>query len=289
LKRSWVVLAAVSTGLLPPSLAGAQRPDWLAQLGYQSDEVFAVRRGYLGMPFVEVAIGDSSYWLLFDTGNMVGLTLSTALLDKIRLPEVGRWDRLDSDGRVVGSYRRARAPVVRLFGRTLVDQLVFEFSDAGLEGLVGPDALPGTRFTLDYGSSALAVTTSHLQRVPAGVEALPLTRSDRMPRLILAYGRVNGRPILIEFDTGASRTNIDPALVGELNLPPSDNGVRIDSLAIGSLVFSVSSARVNPKAAIDPTLSSPILLSIGSDILAQMIVTVDYSQGQLLIRDARSR
>ena len=110
-----------------------------------------------------------------------------------------------------------------------------------------------------------------------------------MPHLILASGRVNGRPVLIEFDTGASRTNIDPALVQELGLPTAGNGVRIDSLAIGPLVFAVPSARVNPKGGIDPTLSPPIQLAVGSDILAQIILTVDYTRGQLLLFDARAR
>jgi predicted aspartyl protease len=265
-----------------------QRPSWVAQLGYRPDEVFAVRRGYLGMPFLEVAIGDSTWSLLFDTGGMVGLTLATRLLDQLRLPVSGRWDRLDSDGRVIGSYRRVRAPVVRVLGRTLADEVISEFSDAALGGLVGPDALPGTRFTLDYRAGILASTSSPLQGVPPGFVVLPLTRSSRLPRLILATGRVNGRPVLIEFDTGASRTNIDPALVRELGLPTAGNGVRIDSLAIGPLVFSVPSARVNPKAGIDPTLSPPIQLAVGSDILGQLIFTVDYARGQLLFSDVRA-
>ncbi len=287
MKRSGVLLTAVVITFLTTARAVAQQPSWVAQLGYRPDEVFAVRRGYLGLPFVEVAIGDSTYWLLFDTGNMVGLTLATPLLDQLRLPESGRWDRLDSDGRVIGSYRRVRAPGVRVLGRTLRDQVIFEFSDAALGGLVGPDALPGTRFTLDYRAGILAVTSSPLEGVPSGFAALPLTRSSRLPRLILARGRVNGFPALIEFDTGASRTNIDPALVQELRLPTAGNGVRIDSLAIGPLVFSVPSARVNAKAGIDPTLNPPIQLAVGSDILAQLILMVDYSRGQLLLLDAR--
>jgi hypothetical protein len=260
----------------------------VAQLGYRPEELFVLRRGHLGMPFLEVAIGDSTYWLLFDTGNMVGLTLATPLLDQLRLPESGRWDRLDSDGRVIGSYRRVRAPAVQLLGRALADQTIFEFSDTALGGLVGPDALPGPRFALDYQAGILAVTPSPLREVPSGFTALPLTRSSRHPRLILVAGRVNGYPVLIEFDTGASRSNIDPALVQELSLPTAGNGVRIDSLTIGPLVFTVPSARINPKAGIDPTLSPPIQLAVGSDILGQVILMVDYTRGQLLLFDSRT-
>ena len=239
------------------------------------------------MPFVQVGIGDSTYWLLFDTGNMAGLTLATPLVDKLQLPEVGRWDRLDADGQVIGSYRQVRAPLVRVLGWTLVDYTVREFADAELGGLVGPDELPGARFTLDYRAGLLAVSNTPLQDVPSGFTVLPLTRSSRHPRLILASGRVNQRSVLIEFDTGASRTNIDPRLVEELDLPPAGNGVRIDSLAIGPFVFHVPSARVNPKAGIDAALRPPIQLAVGSDILGQLLLTVDYTRGELLLLDAR--
>jgi predicted aspartyl protease len=259
----------------------------VTQLGYRPGEVFPVRVGYLGMPFLQVSIGDSTYSFLFDTGNMVGLTLATPLFDQLGLPESGRWNRLDAGGQVIGVYRQVRAPIVRLLGQTLRDREIFEFSDSGLGGLVGPDALPGTRFTLDYHAGILAVSNSPLPNVLPGLTALPLSRSARLPRLILAMARVNGRPVLVEFDTGASRTNIDPALVRDRGLPTGDHGVRIDSLAIGPLVFTVPSARVNPKVGIDPTLHPPIELAVGSDILGQVVVSVDYRRGQLLLIDAR--
>jgi predicted aspartyl protease len=278
--------------LLVTSRAGSgpfvvQQPTWVSQLGYRADEVFTARLGQRGMPFVEVTIAESTRLLLFDTGNMVGLTLATNVLDELNLAVLGRWDRLDSDGRVIGTYRRVRAPRVRLLGRTLMDQTVFEFSDPELVGLVGPDALPGTRFTLDYRAEMLAVTNSPVEALPPGFTALPLTHSARHPRLILATGRINGRAVLMEFDTGASRTNIDPQLARELSLPLAPNGVRIDSLEIGPLVFAVPSAKVNPKSGIDPTLAPPIQVSVGSDILARIILTVDFARGQLLVGDAR--
>jgi predicted aspartyl protease len=284
-------IRALQSLLLTTSLVtGAcvvQQPTWVSQLGYRADEVFTARRGRLGMPFVEVTIGESTQRWLFDTGNMVGLTLATNVLDQLNLPEIGRWDRLDSDGRVIGAYRRVQAPRVHLLGRILSDQTIFEFSDTDLVGLVGPDALPGTRFTLDYQAEVLAVASSPVGIPPPGFIVLPLTRSSRHPQLILATGRVNGRPALIEFDTGASRTNIDPQLVRDLALPAAPDGVRIDSLDIGSLIFAVPSAKVVPKSNIDPTLTPPIQLSVGSDILAQIILTVDYAGGQLLVRDER--
>ncbi len=272
-----------------PGGATTKEPAWLAPLGYGAGDVFPVRRGFQGMPFVEVSLGGSSHWLLFDTGNMVGLTLATPLLDKLGLPVVGQWERLGSDGHVIGVYRRSRAPSVKVLGRVLADQTVYEFSDARLGGLVGPDALPGSRFTLDYRSRVLAVTNAPVPGVPRGFTALPLTRSARVPRLVLASGRANGRPVLMECDTGASRTIVDPSLVQELRLPAAGDGVRIDSLAIGPLLFKVRSAKVVPKTGIDPDLNPPIQLSVGSDLLSRLILTVDYERGQMLLSEASGR
>lgn len=262
----------------------AQQPRWVSDLGYNLNEVFPISQGSLGRPRVQVGIGDSVYWLLFDTGNMVGVTLATTLLEHLQLPGDGHWDSYDSDGQVIGRYRRFKAPVIYFLGSVLKNQTIFEFVDNRERGLIGPDAVPGTRFTMDYRAGVLAVTGHPVHRIPNGFTVLPLTRSNRHPRLILTLGYVNGRQVLIEFDTGASRCNIDQVLVRELNLPQSKNGASIDSLQIGPLVFSVT-ARVNPKSGIDRTLNPPILLAVGSDILKQFIMTIDYASGLMFLEN----
>ncbi len=269
----------------PPAAAPvAGEPEWVGQLGYRADEVFPARRGRFGMPFVEVLVGRSAQAVLFDTGDMVGLSLATPRLDALNLPETGRWNRYDSNGRLVGTFRKLQAPFVLLFGQALMDHTVYEIADTALGGMVGPDQLPGTRFTLDYGAEKVAVSRSPLVSAPPGFTVLPLVQSARFPRLILAMGRLNGREVLIEFDTGKSRTTIDPALAAALGLARTDNGVRIDSLAIGPRVFPVASAKEAVLSGIDSDLTPPIQASVGSDILSQILLTVDYAGGQMLVR-----
>jgi predicted aspartyl protease len=278
--------AGLAIGVAFTSLA-AQQPGWVAQLGYLPGQTFAARRGFRGMPFVEVVIAGSARWLLFDTGNTVGLTLATPVIDELHLTELGRWKRVDASGRAIGTFRRVRASSLVLLGHVLTDQTVFEVADTALGGLVGLDALPGTRFTIDYQSQLLAVTEAPLEDPPPGFITLPLVRSTQHPRLILAMGRVAGRPVLMEFDTGASRTSIDPHLARDLGLVGTANGVRLDSLSLGSLTFAVASARLDAKTGIDPSLSPPLEVSVGSDILAQVVLTVDFSTGRLLLVDTR--
>lgn len=281
----WTKRGAPAAVAAESTVAG--QPGWVSELGYRAEEVFPARRGRLGMPFVDVMVGRRLETVLFDTGDMVGLSLATPRLDALNLPETGRWESRDADGRVIGTFRKVRAPFVLLFGQAVVDPTVYEIADTALGGLVGPDALPGTRFTLDYQAEKLALSRSPLRDVPPGFFVLPLVRSARHPRLILAMGRVNGRPILLEFDTGASRTVIDPALARDLGLERTADGVRIDSLAVGSLVFAVPSAKESVQSDIDPTLTPPIQISVGTNVLSQLLLTVDYAGGQMLIRAAR--
>jgi predicted aspartyl protease len=278
---------AAFTVCIVAGTGAAQRPAWVAQLGYRADQVYSAKPGRASRPFIEMTIGNVTRRVLFDTGNMAGLSLATNVLDELKLPEVGHWNYSDADGRVVGTYRRVRAPSVTFLGRTLTNQVILEFSDTSVGGLVGPEALPGARFTIDYRAELLAVTDAPLDSVPPGFVVLPLIRSTRQPYLILAMGSINGHPTLFEFDTGATRTNVDPELVRALALPQALNGVRIDSLALGSLMFAIPSARVDGKQGIDPALSPPLLLSVGSDVLSRIIWTVDRAAGRMLIKDAR--
>lgn len=281
--RRWMILLAAAALSQASCAAPIRQPAWVPQLGYRPSEIFALRTGHLGMPFVEVEIGDSRHWLLLDTGDMAGLTMATPLLDQLQLPETGRWNSYDADGRVIGTYRRFRAPAVRILGHTFADETILELDDTSIAGLVGPAHVPGTRFTLDYGAGIVAVASDRVRHVPAGAVTLPMTRSSLHPHLVLTLGKVNGRSALIELDTGASRTNVDPSLVRELGLPSVEHGVRIRSVELGPFAFDIPSARVNPKAGIDSTLSPPIQLAVGSDVLHQLVLTVDYALGEIVL------
>lgn len=270
--------------VLAPVRGAPQGAAWIAQLSYRPTEVTAIRAGPARMPLVEVKISGISHWLLFDSGDMVGLSLTTSELSQHSLPVDSTWRRLASDGRVIGTFRRMRGSSVHAFGRALGDLPVFEINESIVPGLIGPDHLPGNRFTLDYRAGLLAVTDGALGTLPAEFAELPLVRSPRHPRLILAFCTVAGRPVLTEFDTGKTRTVIAPRLVEALGLRSTEDGVRLDALQIGPTPFAVSSAKVVSLAAIDQSLPAPIELSVGSDVMSQMLITVDYAAHRLVFR-----
>jgi hypothetical protein len=265
----------------PPSDSG-----WPEALGYSSSEVSAIEIDSFGFPNVPVTVGGQVVMLPFDTGNMIGVSLSTTLFDQLGLTAVGTYDRVNSAGETVATLRLSQPQQVAAFGKDIGLEQIYEFDHPTLPGLMGPGVLEGGHFTLDYRSRQIAVGGTPLPSVIPGHYAVPLVRSDRHRTLILVRGTIEGRSVVMELDTGKSRTVVNPELAAELDLKSVSRGVRINSLQIGELSFSIPSAKKVDQSSIDPRLPEPILVGVGSDILAQFVWTVDYDAGVLWLESA---
>ena len=62
------------------------------------------------------------------------------------------------------------------------------------------------------------------------------------------------------------------------------NGYRIDSLEIGSQRFAVPSAKGVGFGGISDGLDAPILVAIGSDVLKEIVLTVDVDRATVFIQ-----
>lgn len=278
----------VTLGLLLASCQHApEGPGWLARFGYAPESLHHVEIGDFGFPFVPLGIGFDTLWLPFDTGNMVGLTLESSTFQGLGLPCSDRRNLRDSGGRLTSSSCVAHGVRATVFGVEYDSISVFEFNHESLPGLVGPGAIPGNRFTLDYDARILAIDAgADLDSVP-GFVSIPLVRSARLPLLILVIGRVQGRRVLIEIDTGKSRTTVDRGLVELLALNATSDGVRVGTIELGPRTWLVEAARVVDTSGISKGLPMPISLGIGSDLLDDFVFTVDYSTGRLWIETPR--
>lgn len=284
MNRARQALAAATVAIIgcPVSVRCQDVPTWVHELGYGSAQLHRIRVGAHGFPFLDVAVDGQEIALAFDTGNTVGLSLARSLIERLGLSRVGAWTSVASDGRIVGRYGVFRADSVRLFDVTRRDESIYELADSDLSGLIGPRLLRGRRFTLDYQRGLLAISDSGL---PASIAAvLPLVRSRRHPELLLVRGRVDGRDVLVEIDSGKSRSTIDPGLARELGLRIDRAGAAIAALTLGSFTFSVPSAKLVVLRDIDETLPQPILVGVGSDVLRQIVWTVDYIRGVVLLQ-----
>ncbi len=274
----WLSAAAATS-------ACGQAPSWVDALGYTPAELSHLRVGSDGFPYVPVRLDGQEFWVLFDTGNMVGLSLATPYFESLSLATVGTVRRRDSSGGLVGEFRIGIVSHAELFGHKQVDERVYEFDHPRLVGLAGPNDLPGTRFTLDYRTGVLAVSSTAL---PGGAHRgvrRSLVRSRAHPRLVLVEGSIRGRSILIELDTGKSRAVVDPGWAVEAGIAVRGDTVAVGSVRIGELSFEVENAKPVSLGAIDPELPLPLALSLGSDVLLRYLMTVDYATGVVLLSD----
>lgn len=239
--------------------------------------------GDFGYPYVPVRVADTRLELPFDTGNMGGISVSSELFDQMGLTADASYDSLSSSGEVVATSRVARGVEVSMLGRDLGPVPVYELQHPSLPGLAGPTLLGGGHFTLDYAARKMALAPGTLPDAVPGFRKIPLVRSAEHPMLILVRGTIEGRSIVIELDTGKSRTVINPGLASDLGLERGRRGVAIDSLRIGHLSFEVPSAKEVDQTAIDPGLPEQILAGVGSDLLSRFVWTVDYEAGLLWI------
>jgi hypothetical protein len=257
---------------------------WIEAFGYATEEVVLIEIGRYGFPYIPVSVSGDSLMLVFDTGNMVGVSVSSELFDRLGLRSDGSWTSLSSAGEARGTYRFADGVgVARPGGEQRLTRVYESGLPADLAGLFGPNDLGGHRFTVEYDSRRLAVSTEVGPELVPGFHAIPLVRSDQHPRLILVRGTIEGHPVLIQLDTGKSRTVVNPELASELELTHVPHGVAIRSLRIGNLEFSIRSAKEVDQTAIDAELPEPILVGVGSDILSRFPWTVDYDAGLLWI------
>ena len=282
LTRRVLAVATAAVLSLPVSLRGQEAPVWLSELGYGPDQLHPISVGTHGLPFLEVVVNGRAVDLPFDTGDMVGISLTKSLIQGLELPRVGEWTSIDSEGRVAGRHGIFRADSVRVADVVRRDESIYELVSSDLPGLVGPQLLHGRRFTVDYERGLLAIADDALPESIAGV--LPLVRSQRHPDLLLVRGRVGGREVLMEIDSGKSRSTIDPELAHELGLRMNRGGAEIDALELGALTFSVPSAKLVVLRGIDRELPEPILVGVGSDVLRQVVWTVDHIHGVVLLQ-----
>lgn len=256
---------------------------WLTWFGYADESVHQVEVGTFGYPFFPVSFGRDTLWLPLDTGNMVGLTLEAEEFRRLDLPCSDRTNRRDSAGRLVSSSCVAHGVEAALLGARYDSISVFEFEHESLPGLVGPETIPGTRFTVDYGAGLLAVDDAVGPDTVPGFASLPLVRSPQLPLLVLVRGRVQGRDVLVEIDTGKSRTTVDRRLVDLLAMDETPGGAQVGVVELGPRTWTVDRARVVDTSGISRGLPEPISLGIGSDLLAGFVFTVDYRAGRLWI------
>jgi len=256
---------------------------WQEVLRYQQNELFPITIGKYGFPLVPVSVNGKNLNFVWDTGNMGNPLINPELATRLSLTVSGEDKYYDTSGALLGTHKRFALGQLNLLGKTWTNEPANEFWQTDLDGTIGPHFVLSGRFTLDYRNRVIAVSDSPLPKEKVSGDVLPMFASSRYPQMIVVEGTVNGRKALIQIDTGKSRTCVDTLLITSLSLPPAKNGYEIREIKIGSYSFPVSSAKEVNFKDIGEGLPQPILLGIGSDIVSQLVLSVDYSQHIVLI------
>ena len=275
-------------GLACAACASPADPAWVKRLGYGADQLHALELSENGLPLVRVHVEGERADLVLDTGNMSGLTLGPALSHSLGLPTVREVADRDSGGNVI-----ARIPVydvssLEVFGKTFEaleapqhGEDAFHGPRVG-QGLLGPRFFAERRLTFDYGTGILAVADGPLE--PGSEDLLlPLVPIPRFAGMPVVHAEVAGRRVLAQLDTGKSRTVVDPRLVEALDLPEAPRGHRLEALRLGSRELTVPSAKAVDLSGHSAGLAEPILLGIGSDLLSQVLWTLDLAAGRVIL------
>jgi hypothetical protein len=245
-------------------------PDWAEGFEYKSNEIFPIYVSADGSAFVSATFGGEPVALLFNTGEPVGLSMTDKLVRQMGL------EMLDSDP---SDEIRYTIPAFTAFGHLWKDQEVVPASITSYNGSIGPQLMNGQRFTLDYGKQLMAVSESPLPEDLPGENVVPLVHIDDS-LLPVVQGLANGEPVLIELDTGSSRTIVDMMLARKLGLQGGENGYQVSEVSIGFYKFEIKAADAAPL----PITKDLRRIRLGTDVLSQMILTVDYLSGTVAIK-----
>ena len=262
-------------------------PDWVETLGYRSSEVLALGIDRFGCPTVGATINGVTTDLVFDTGNMSGMSLGPRVARKASLQKLRETTAYDSAGAAVGKFNTYLARDVVVLNRTWREQEVHELGDDRLPGLLGPKYVLGQRFTLDYPRRLLALSSAPAPPLEPETTALPLIAVGDLDGMLVVAGRVGDREVFVQIDTGKSRTCVDPALARALSLSRRNEGrnqgYAVDGIQLGRMSFDVPNAKAVSFVGISAGLPKPIEVAIGSDILSQVIFTVDYPNNRVIL------
>ncbi len=276
-----LITVSFSTGLL---LSYQSSPQWIQLLNYNRNDIYSIKiDSKYGFPFVSIQLNGKKIDLMWDTGNMSRLAVTEEFANELELPVITQTNSYDSEGNLRGSSSVYRVDTIELFDQTWKNFRAVEFDHPEILGLAGPYFVKGKRFTLDYKNELIAITDNPLPQNHSG-EQFPLVRSSKHELLIITYTEVNGHRVLSEIDTGKSRSVIDPRFAKKLGLIELEDGYKIEEVKIGAHTFMISSAKATKFDGISEGLPEKIQLSIGSDILSELLLTVDYNERVMMVQ-----
>lgn len=259
---------------------------WIKDLAYEENQIHDISfKLFSPCPSVPVRIGDKKVKLLFDSGNGVGITLTTALEKDIAYETIGTTTELNSDGTYRGSGKSILLKNIYVFDEeftdiisSLVDWKLY--SSFKINGTIGLKYFDNKVVTLDYKNKKIAVSNKALDYSRLKNDkytVIPLIKSalNNEQDLLFIEGEVNGEKSTIYLDTGSSSSfyNFDAA--------PAEIKVQL-----GEKAYTFNSKElIHSEIGFQDKFKYPLTLAINSDLLKanHFVITIDKIQNNLII------
>ena len=260
--------------------------NWIKDLSYEESQIYDISFGFFNAcPSIPIKIANKKVDVLFDTGNGVGIAITTALEEKVEYEIVGTTIELNADGTKRGDGKSIIFKNINVFGEEFTN-VISSLNDWKMYGFFKINGSIGLKYfdnkvvTLDYknkkiGVSSKALDYSKLQNDKYTV--LPLIKSNLSNEqdLLFFVGEVNGEKSTIYLDTGSNRSfyNLD------------DVGDAIE-VKLGDKTYSFNSNKLRyEEIGFQDKFDYPLMLAINSDILKDnhFVIIIDKIQKNLII------
>lgn len=270
------------------------RPDWVEQLDYRPDEIFAIKLQINFIPLVEIKINGSPLWVKFDTGCSEGFVLTSAVENQIEHEVTGTTTERWPDGSYRGESKIVRIPSLEVFGDTFTDveTTISDwkiFSTLKFNGLIGLRYFRDKRVTIDYKTMKIGITArplvdADLRSKFGGIISLldpPTGQED----LIYILGQVKGQSSVIYLDTGSSASFVDPDVLDEGEIIEGKRHLLAENVEISmqDFHFVVKRLRVE-KQSRDVDFEYPQTIKLGSDFLRDFLITIDKIANRVILQ-----
>lgn len=259
---------------------------WIKDLSYEENQIYDISFNFFSpCPTVPVKIGDKKVKLLFDSGNGVGITFTTALEKEIDYKTIGTTTELNSDGTYRGNGKSILLKNITVFDEeytniisSLIDWKMC--SSFKINGTIGLKYFDNKVVTLDYNNKKIAVSNKALDYSKLKNDkytVLPLIKSnlDKEQDLLFIEGEVNGKKSTIYIDTGSSRSFYN-----------FDDAQREIEVKLGKKAYTFNSNKLmHGEIGFQDEFKYPLSLAINSDLLKtnHFVITIDKIQNNLII------
>ncbi len=259
---------------------------WVKDLSYEENQVYDISFNLFSpCPTIPVKIGDKKVKLLFDSGNGVGITLTTAIEKEIDYEIIGTTTELNSDGTYRGDGKSILLKNIYVFDEeytniksSLVDWKMY--SSFKINGTIGLKYFDNKIVTLDYKNKKIAVSDKALDYSKLNNDkytVIPLIKSnlDKEQDLLFIEGEVNGEKSTIFLDTGSSRSFY--------NFDDTQAEIKVQ---LGEKTYTFSSNEfIHDEIGFQDEFKYPLTLAINSDLLKanHFVITIDKIQNNLII------